>query len=185
MELIELIINDDFKGVEAVSVVEHPAIELDFLALKEQKMTFAEVDKERRVLLGPALVPDKPIYRRDEATGQEYNVVFSKDTVRKASELFFINGYQSNTTEEHEIELNSNTVVESWIKEDEVNDKSVKFGLEAPIGTWFISLKVDDDDVYQKAKRGELRGFSIEGYFASKLKRNDVRDALRAILADV
>lgn len=185
MELIELIINEDFKGVEAVSVVENPAIELDFVALNKQKVQLAEVDKEKRILMGAALVPNKKIYRVDESTGEEYYVFFSENTVRQASEMFFKNGYQSNTTEEHEIQLNNNTVVESWIKEDEVNDKSVKFGLEAPVGTWFISLKVEDEETYQKAKDGTLKGFSIEGYFASKVERNDIKDQLKAILLDL
>jgi hypothetical protein len=169
MQIIELIIDeaDNESGVEAVSVVENPAIELDFIALKEQKeMKLAEVDAEKRILMGAALVPDKLIYRNQD--DQEFYIRFSKDTVRKASELFFKRGYQSNTTEEHEIKLDGNTVVESWIKEDEVNDKSVKYGLSAPIGTWFISMKIDNEETYRKAKEGKLKGFSIEGYFADR-----------------
>lgn len=170
MDILEMFIDerDNESGIEAVSVVEHPAIELDFIALnKKEPVKLAEVSKEKRILMGVALVPDKPIYRNQN--GKEFYIYFSKDTVRKASELFFKKGYQSNTTEEHEIKLDGNTVVESWIKEDEVHDKSVKFGLEAPIGSWIISLKVDNDETYQKAKEGKLKGFSIEGYFTDKL----------------
>jgi hypothetical protein len=168
MKIVELIIdeNDNESGVEAVSVVENPAIELDFVALSKEPVKLAEVDKKRNILMGAALVPDKPIYRNQD--NQEFYILFSKDTVRKASEIFFKRGYQSNTTEEHKLKLEGNTVVESWIKEDDTHDKSVKFGLEAPIGTWFISLKIEDDETYKKALEGKLRGFSIEGYFADK-----------------
>jgi hypothetical protein len=169
MKILELVIdeNDMESGVEAVSVVENPAIELNFIALKDQTpVKLAEIDKERRILMGAALVPDKPIYRNQD--GQEFYIFFSKDTVRKASELFLKKGYQSNTTEEHEIKLDGNTVVESWLKEDEQHDKSVKYGLDAPVGTWFISLKIDNEETYKKAKEGKLKGFSIEGYFADK-----------------
>ena len=133
-------------------------------------------DWETRILMGAALVPNKPIYR--ERDGEEFYIYFSKSTVRKASELFFKRGYQSNTTEEHKIKLNNNTVVESWIKEDDTHDKSVKYGLSAPIGTWFISLKVEDADIYEKAKNGTLKGFSIEGYFTDQSKLSQSEDEI-------
>lgn len=169
MEIIQMFIddNDNESGVEAVSLVENPAIELDFIALKDQKeLKLAEVSKEKRILMGAALVPNKPIYRNQE--GKEFYIYFDSDTVRKASELFFKKGYQSNTTEEHAIKLDGNTVVESWIKESEV-DKSVHYGLSAPVGTWFISMKIEDEATYKKAKEGTLKGFSIEAYFTDQL----------------
>ena len=170
MEIIELFIDetDEVSGIEAISVVENPAIESDFVALKQQEFKLAEVDQEKRILMGAALIPNKPIYRQ---TGeQEYYIYFSKATVRKASELFFINGNQNNTTLEHELQLKGLTAVESWIVESE-QDKSRMYDLNVPMGTWMVSMKVNNDDVWKKVKAGEVKGFSIEGYFADKLER--------------
>jgi hypothetical protein len=170
MDIVELFIdeNDEVSGIEAISVVEHPAIESDFVALKNQEFKLAEVDKEKRILMGAALIPNKPIYRRNGE--QEYYIYFSKDTVRKASELFFIRGNQNNSTLEHQIPLKGLTAVESWIVESE-QDKSRAYDLNVPIGTWMVSMKVNNEDVWKQVKEGEVKGFSIEGYFADKLER--------------
>ena len=170
MEIIELFIDetDEVSGIEAISVVENPAIESDFVALKQQEFKLAEVDKEKRILMGAALIPNKPIYRTNGK--QEYYIYFSQATVRKASELFFINGNQSNSTLEHQLELKGLTAVESWIVESE-QDKSRMYDLNVPMGTWMVSMKVNNDDVWKKVKAGEVKGFSIEGYFADKLER--------------
>lgn len=170
MDIIELFIdeNDEVSGIEAISVVEQPAIEEDFIALKNQEFKLAEVDKEKRILMGAALIPNKPIYRK--SGDQEYYIYFSRDTVRKASELFFIRGNQSNSTFEHQLPLEGLTAVESWIVESE-KDKSRMYNLNVPIGTWMVSMKVNNDEVWKQVKAGEVKGFSIEGYFADKLER--------------
>ncbi len=170
MDIVELFIdeNDEVSGIEAISVVENPAIEENFIALKNQEFKLAEVDKEKRILMGAALIPNKPIYR--QSGEQEYYIYFSQATVRKASELFFIKGNQNNSTLEHQLELKGLTAVESWIVESE-QDKSRMYDLNVPIGTWMVSMKVNNDDVWKKVKAGEVKGFSIEGYFADKLQR--------------
>jgi len=170
MDIIELFIDedDDVSGVDAISVVENPAIESNFLALKNQEFKLATVDKEKRILMGAALIPNKPIYRQSKES--EYYIYFSQATVRKASELFFIKGNQNNTTLEHQLELKGLTAVESWIVESE-QDKSRMYDLNVPIGTWMVSMKVNNDEVWQQVKSGEVKGFSIEGYFADKLQR--------------
>lgn len=157
------------KGVFAMSVVEHPAMESSFIALKETPLHFAEVDPKRNILLGAALIPDKPIYRNDD--NGEYELIFDSHTIEKAAHNFVKAGYVNNATEEHSITLSgeSVSVVESWIKEDNTHDKSMKFGLNEPIGTWFIMMKVNDDEIYNKAKQGKLKGFSIEGLFNTEL----------------
>jgi hypothetical protein len=99
----------------------------------------------------------------------EYYVYFSKDTIRKAMELFFKNGYQSNATIEHEYDVDGTTVVESWIIEDDKLDKSRAYGLELPVGTWMVSMKIDNESIWNRVKEGEFKGFSIEGYFVDKL----------------
>ena len=180
MDIIELFIDetDEAAGIEAISVVENPAIESDFVALKNKEFKLAEVDKEKRILMGAALIPNKPIYR--QSGEQEYYIYFSKNTVRKASELFFINGNQNNSTLEHELELKGLTAVESWIVESE-QDKSRMYDLNVPMGTWMVSMKVNNDDVWKKVKAGEVKGFSIEGYFADKLERPNepVKDEMK------
>jgi len=170
MDIIELFIDeeDEVSGIEAISVVENPAIESDFIALKNQEFKLATVDKEKRILMGAALIPNKPIYRQSKES--EYYIYFSKDTVRKASELFFIKGNQNNATLEHQLELKGLTAVESWIVESE-QDKSRMYDLNVPIGTWMVSMKVNNDDVWKQVKAGEVKGFSIEGFFADKLQR--------------
>jgi len=170
MDILELFIDEeDAIGIEAISVVESPAIEEDFIALKNQEFKLAEVDKEKRILMGAALIPNKPIYRRNQ--DNEYYIYFSQATVRKASELFFINGNQNNSTLEHQVPLTGLSVVESWIVESE-KDKTRHYDMEVPVGTWMVSMKVLNDEVWNDyVKTGKVKGFSIEGYFADKAER--------------
>ena len=176
MRIIELLIDEDalFSGIEAISIVDKPAIEENFIALKEQtKVKLAEVDKEKRILMGAALVPNKNIYRTDGE--DEYYIYFSEDTVRKASELFLMRGKQNKSTLEHEAELNGLSVVESWIVEDEVHDKSRKYDLDMPVGTWMVSMKVNNQEVWENyVKTGLVKGFSIEGYFTDKIEMSKI-----------
>jgi hypothetical protein len=171
-KIIELIIDEEneISGIEAISVVENPAIEEDFIALKEHKdIKLAEVDAEQRILMGPALIPNKKIFRKGEE--DDYYIYFSEDTVRKASELFFIKSKHQNSTFEHSFELSDMSVVESWLIEDPKNDKASAYGFDLPKGTWMVSMKVLNDDVWKAVKEGEVKGFSIEGYFADGLER--------------
>jgi hypothetical protein len=171
MNLIELIIDDKdvLSGVDAISVVETPAIESNFVALKSEEIKLAQVDTEKRILMGAVLIPEKPIYRRNGE--DEYYIYFSKDTVNKASQLFFQNGNQNNWTLEHGKEIKGLTVVESWIVEDMAKDKSAIYNLSVPVGTWMASVKVEDDAIWNDyVKTGKVKGFSLEGYFADKLE---------------
>ena len=170
-QVIELIIDEesDIAGIQAISIVDNPAIEEDFIALKSQEVKLAEVDKDKKIIMGPALIPNKKIFRKFGE--QEYFIYFSEDTVKKASELFLTKGNQNNSTLEHEIKLNGLSVVESWIIEDEKQDKSNKYGFNLPIGTWMVSMKVNNDDVWNNyVKSGKVKGFSIEGHFIDAIK---------------
>jgi hypothetical protein len=169
MEIIELLIDENKieSGINAVSVVESPAIEENFVALKKHEVELKEIDGEKRILMGAALVPNKQIYRKNG--DKEFYIYFSEDTVRKASELFLMRANQNNATLEHEKKmLDGMSVVESWIIEDEKQDKSAKYGFNLPKGTWMISMKVNNDEIWNKVKAGEVKGFSIEGYFVDK-----------------
>lgn len=171
MKIIELVINENDKlsGIEAVSVVENPAIQENFVALNKHEVMLKEIDTEKRLLMGAALIPNKHIYRRNDKN-EEYYIYFSEETVRKASELFLMRSNQNNATYEHKDKLTGLSVVESWIIEDEKHDKSVKYGFDLPKGTWMISMKVMNDEVWKDVKEGKVKGFSIEGYFADKLE---------------
>ena len=171
MKLIELILDDDEAiGVEAISVVENPAIESDFIALSNQEIKLAEINKEKRLLMGALLIPNKPIYRKSGK--EEYHIFFSKDTITRASQMYLQNGNQSNSTLEHDSQLKGLTLVESWIVEDKQKDKTALYGLDVPVGTWMGSVKVDNDEIWNSyVKTGKVKGFSIEGYFADKLEK--------------
>ena len=178
MKIVELLIDEEqlLSGIEAISIVDQPAIEENFIALsKQHEVKLAQVDEEKRILMGAALVPDKNIYRKDGE--DEYYIYFSKDTVRKASQLFLMRGNQNKSTLEHQAELHGLSVVESWIIEDEIHDKSRKYDMDLPVGTWMVSMKVNNDEVWDKyVKTGLVKGFSIEGYFTDKLQMSAIND---------
>jgi hypothetical protein len=170
MKIYELILEDDkLMGVDAISIVESPAIEEQFIALSKQQIQFKVQNEEKQVLIGAALIPEKPIYRYDDKTGEEYYVYFSAGTIRKAAELFLIKGNQNNATLEHSEDLNGLSIVESWIVEDKDYDKSRAYGLEYPIGTWVVMMKVNNKAIWDEyVKEGKVKGFSIEGWFAQR-----------------
>ena len=171
MRIVELLLDEESlqAGIQAISIVESPAIEEDFIALKEEeRVELKTIDEDKRVLLGAALIPNKPIYRKSGE--DEYYIYFSQDTVRKASELFFINGNQNKATLEHQMDITGLSVVESWIIEGE-QDKSKMYGMDLPVGTWMVSMKVNNDDIWEKyVKEGRVNGFSIEGFFVDKVE---------------
>jgi len=187
MRIVELIIdeNDEASGIDAISLVATPAIESNFIALNKHELLLKEIDSEKRILMGPALIPDKSIYRRND-NGDEYYIYFSKDTVRKASELFFKKSNHQNATYEHEKKIDNMTIVESWIVEDPKKDKTALYGMDVPAGTWMVSMKVDDEKIYNDAKEGTIKGFSIEGYFADRydLKKDTFESLEREYLVE-
>ena len=188
MKIVELIIDEEAElfGIDAISLVEKPAIESDWLALNQDKQMFVEADADKRILIGAALIPDKPIYRNNGK--DEFHVYFSKKTIRRAMELFFKYGNQSNTTLEHEHKLNGLSVVESWIVESKENDKSNLYGLDVPVGTWMVAMKIDNESIWSDwVKNGRVKGFSIEGFFVDKMEAKteaNMTSEIADILAD-
>jgi hypothetical protein len=169
MKIIELILDEDSKvsGIDAISIVEAPAIESNFIALSNHQVKFATVDTEKRILMGPALIPNRPIYRNQD--GEEFYVYFSKSTIEKAMQLYLKKGNQGNATLEHDGKIQGLTLVESWIKVDAEKDKSAAYGMNDPVGTWYVSMKVDNEEIWNEyVKSGKVKGFSIEGFFADK-----------------
>ena len=193
IEDIELIIDEENASlaIDAVSLVEFPAIESDWVALKKDtNITLAKVDEDKRLLIGAALIPDKKIYRFNPETQKEYNVYFSKETIKRASELYLMNNNQDSATLEHDTKISGVTAVESWIVADKDRDKSAVYGIDVPEGTWMLSLRVDNEEIWQKVKDKSVKGYSIEGYFTQKMSKlskqdytdSDILNALAEIL---
>ena len=178
--LVELIIDEESErfGVEAISLVEFPAIEENWVFFnKDNFLSLAKLDEEKKTLVGAVLIPDKEIPRYDQELDEEYVVYFSKDTIKQAQELFMSSLRNNNATYEHKVPIDGLSVVESWIKEDNKFDKSSQYGFnKMPIGTWFVKMKIDNEEVWEKVKNKEVRGFSIEGYFTDKLIEATMHD---------
>ena len=171
--IVELVIADDSEelAIDAISLVTSPAIEQDFVFFGKEKnnLTFAKVDEEKRMLVSPALIPNKNIFRHNPNTQEDYYVYFSKETVRKASELYLKHNNHHKATYQHQDRVSGVLTVESWIKEGDV-DKSKLYGYDLPNGTWFVKMKIENDELWNKIKDGELKGLSIEGYFTDKME---------------
>ena len=172
-KIVELIIEDDNQelAIDAISLVSAPAIEQDmvFFGKEKNNLTFAKVDEDKRMVVSPALIPNKQIFRYDPNTDSDYYVYFSPETVRKASELYLKHNNHHKATYEHQDRVSGVLTVESWIKEGD-QDKSKLYGYDLPNGTWFVKMRIDNNDLWSKIKDGELRGLSIEGYFTNKFE---------------
>jgi hypothetical protein len=192
--IVELVIQDDNQelAIDAISLVSAPAIEQDFVYFGKQKsnLTLAKVDEEKRMLISPALIPNKNIVRYDANTDSEYYVWFSKETVRKASELYLKHNNHHKATYEHQDRVSGVLTIESWIKEGDM-DKSKLYGFDLPNGTWFVKMKIDNEELWQDIKSKKIKGLSIEGYFTNKFEQmqkkefttEEVRTALRELLS--
>ena len=172
-KIVELVIQDENQelAIDAISLVTSPAIEQDFVYFGKDKnnLTFAKVDEEKRMLISPALIPNKQIFRHNPNTNSDYYVYFSKDTVRKASELYLKHNNHHKATYQHQDRVSGVLTTESWIKEGDM-DKSKMYGFDLPNGTWFVKMRIDNDELWSKIKDGELKGLSIEGYFTDKME---------------
>ena len=152
------------KGVYGISLVEDPAMEGNFIALsKDVKVEFKTVDEEQRILMGLVLEPNKPIYRNQD--GEEFNIIFSEETIKDLSHNFFKQGFQTNSSIEHTNAIEGVSFVESWIVEDSKIDKSANFGFSYPKGSWIATMKVDSEEIWQDyIKSGKVLGFSVDAF---------------------
>ena len=168
MKLFELIIGDNQEDIDEVfkiSLVETPAIESNFVFFAKEEMQFARVDDEKRMVMGPILIPDKKILRVD-GSGQPYEVFFSKETVKQLAQNYLKQKYTDQANIEHERDVDGVTLVESWVVESAEKDKSKLYGLTVPVGTWMGSFYIENDEVWDEyVKTGRVKGFSIEGLF--------------------
>ena len=156
------------KGVYAISVVENPAMQSNFITLSEQtKIKLAEVDEKKFLLAGVVLVPEREVYRNQG--GKEFNIVFSKDTIEGVANNFLKQGYQNNSSVEHETKIDGVSIVQSWVVKDPEQDTANAYGLpkeDIKEGSWIVLYKCDNKDIYNKALNGEIKGFSIDGLFS-------------------
>ena len=173
-KIIELVISDESEEltIDAISLVTSPAIEQDFVFFGKDKnnLTLAKIDEEKRMLVSPALIPNKQIFRYDPNTDSNYYVYFSKETVAQAAALYLKHNNHHKATYQHEDRVSGVLTIESWIKEGE-QDKSKLYGFDLPDGTWFVKMKIENDEMWNKIKDGELKGLSIEGYFINKMEK--------------
>ena len=160
---IELTIKSADDGVFAISLVDQPAIEENFVALAAQDVEFKVVDEERRIVVGFALVPEKRILRL--MGGKKFNIYFTKETVAQAAEDFMKKMMLKKFTTDHEEKVDGITVIESWVVEDSKHDKSNLYGLGAKGGEWVLMSKIDNDAVWNEVKAGKFKGYSIEARF--------------------
>lgn len=160
----------------AISLVEAPAIESDFVALakdEEEKMQVFLESNEKHMIYGAALIPEKDIYRNNGE--QEFYINFSKESIEKMSQDFMKEYRQYEIKTDHEDVANEVCVVESWLVSDAYKDKSNALGINVPEGTWMVGLKVNNIDTWERVKAGELKGFSVESMISLEEfgKQND------------
>ena len=169
-QIFELVIEDEnVDEVFAISLVETPAIESNFVFFDKEEIQFAAINDEKRLLMGPILVPDKKILRVDGAN-TPYFVFFKPETIKRLSEMYLQKKYTNKATLEHDKKLEGVSLVESWVVESREKDKSSLYGLNVPVGTWMGTFKIDNDEIWNDyVKTGEVKGFSIEGLFGHNL----------------
>ena len=193
-DIVELVISDDNEelAIDAISLVSEPAIQESAVFFNKQKnnLTLAKETEEERVLISPALIPNKSIYRYNADEDKDFYVYFSEATIRRASEMFLKYNKQHKATYEHEKPIDDVYVMESWIIEDTKKDKSNLYGFSLPKGTWMVKMRVLNDMVWSELKSGKLTGLSIEGFFVNAMQQmseakysdNEVLEALAEIL---
>lgn len=160
------IVIDEESGIDFVALVDRPAIQRDFMAFSQQKaLSFEVLSEERKLLAGPLMLADFPIYRNFD--GEECYVIFSKETIEKAAVKFFKNNYHTNVNLQHDegLQMEGITLFQSWVYDEQVGTKPMRGYEDAKEGSWFGVFKVDNDVAWTLAKQGKLKGFSVEGVF--------------------
>lgn len=150
-----------------LSLVDEPAIEIDFLKFNVDKIKMS-FNQDKMIVTGPALIPGKKIYRNDKF-GERY-VFMSDSTVQKFAELL-INKKDNKFNLNHSNRNIEASIIESYFTK-EINDFNV------PKGSWIISLKINKQDDWDMIKNGELNGFSVEGHFLNQLQFNNNKEEM-------
>lgn len=175
LPLYEMVVDDtDRSGIRLLSIVDKPAIEMKGVAFNEtgliKEFQFKQ-DDDKRIIIGPAMIPDYKIKRKDK-DGSKYYVVFSKDTITKLVEKFNSKGDNRRINVDHSKEMVDAFIMEDWIVEDEYYDKSKLYGFNVPVGTWMVKVKIEDEKFWKtQVKELGKYGFSIEGLLGEKAVR--------------
>lgn len=165
-------INDNELGLQAISLVDKPAIEQDFLLFSDEHIYFAK-DDEKQIISGPALIAEMPIYRRN-AKGEEFYVIFNKETIAKLVERYSKNGLFNivNLQHDHSLFTENAILVESYFIDKERGIAPKEYG-SLTDGSWVVSFKIEDKDLWEQIKNGnDLNGFSVEvaGHLVEKFE---------------
>jgi len=161
LPIYDVVINDDEQGVSFISLVDEPAIQVDWIKLAEEHSLSFAADEEKQMLYGPFLIPDKLIYRNSAEMG-EYYVRFSKEQIQKIARKFNADLNNNNLNFQHSNKKVEATVVENWLV-DATHDKSKKFGFDLPENTWFGGVYVKDKEFWDsEVKTENVKGFSVE-----------------------
>jgi hypothetical protein len=161
---------DEELGVDKISLVKKPAIMENFIFMNEaidQIYREISLSDEKRIITGPVLIPDQEIIRKDD-DGNPYYIKYSAAEIEKIVQKFFKLKDQYSVNKDHKTDVSDVYIYESWIVGE--NDKSRGLGMGLPVGTWVVSMKVDDNEIWENIKSGKYKGFSIEGLF--RFKRN-------------
>jgi hypothetical protein len=189
LTLYEAIFDEDLKGVFGISLVESPATKETFIqlseqeqeALKQTQLKLATINEEQRLLVGLVLEPNSPVYRNQD--GEEFNIIFSEDTITKLAHNFFKSDSHKNSSLEHSTKILGVTFVESWLVADPKKDKSNVYGLEYPAGSWLVAMKVDSDEIWNDyVKTGKVTGFSIDAIVKLKEVKNKTELSMSKII---
>lgn len=174
-------LGDETTGVEIISLVDYPAVERNFIKFSKQVEVKFSVDEDKHIVSGPALIPGKKIYRRDEETGYEYYVEFTKEGIREIAEKFFADHNSTNVNLQHELNVNGCVYFESYFIDSERGIVPAEYA-DLPDGTWMVSAKINNEGVWDMIKKGELRGFSIEGYLSVQKPEEKALDTIKDLL---
>lgn len=172
-------INEDEQAqteVNFIALVDRPAIQLNWQSFKEAPAKFA-IDQEKQIISGPLMVADMPIYRKDDEFG-EYYAVFNATTIEKIAIKYYQKGFQSNVNLMHDGDMivEGATMFESWIVNRELGKMPMKGYEDVSDGSWFGSFKVTNDKVWGMVKDGLIKGFSVEGLFQYKPKKQEMSE---------
>lgn len=174
-------LGDETTGVEIISLVDYPAVERNFIKFSKQVEVKFTVDEDKHIVSGPALIPGKKIYRRDEETGYEYYVEFTREGIREIAEKFFADHNSTNVNLQHELNVNGCVYFESYFIDSERGIVPAEYA-DLPDGTWMVSAKINNEGVWDMIKKGELRGFSIEGYLSVQKPEEKTLDTIKDLM---
>ncbi len=174
-----LIDEDDIEsGVKIISIVADPAIEVGYMKFADSvNCSFSVLNEEEQIFVGPSMIPDKLIKRKDESTGELFYGFFSRDTIKKLSQKYQIEGRQLQVNLEHMYSVDSIALVESWLINNPKNDKANDLGYDLPAGTWMTTFKVLDKQLWEELKKVNFTGFSIQGKFLVEDKTSDINNS--------